>query len=282
MSSIKLLDFIFFNMGNGGKTFQILKRLFVLLVVVTNVEAQQPQIIAKLNLDTLNIHYSEEDREQLYAVLDSNEIILAVDKTLMFIKDNKLRRKVISPVHIFAFDVSKHGNGVIVSDGAFYKIKKFQIQANPIITKLEKPKEGNVIWRVDMINDSIIRVFMSDSAALFYINIDSLESNNFVIKTDEASAFIGDRAVSAYVGQYKGKYCFLMKDMKDKSECLIIRGDLIRDSTHDEKIIKFGYLGRSDTETVHIRYDEETHLFYEMLYKDHQIVLYRFNMKDYF
>jgi len=168
-----------------------------------------------------------------------------------------------------------------VSQRGIYKIRKFQIQAKPITTNIEKPKEGKVIWQVDMINDTIARFIVTGTKALYYIHIDNLESNKYIIKDDEASQFIGEKASSTYVGQYKNKYCFLMYDIKQNSECLVIRVNLKNELSKDEKIFKFGNLGQSADETVPIRYDEETNLFYEMLLKDNEMILYRFDMKDY-
>jgi hypothetical protein len=251
------------------------------MTIITNLFAQQPIIVAKINIHNLGIHYAETDRAQLYSVLDSNEIILAVDKTLLFIKNNKLEKKVFSPVHIFAFDISKHGNGVIVSRSGLYKIKNFQILNKAIKTVIENPKEGEIIWQVDMLNDSIARFIVNNAKALFYINIDSLETNKYLIKSDLASQYIGEYS-SGYIGEYKNKYCFLMFDLKAKSECLVIKSNLNDNNMVEQKVVKFGILGRSADETVPIRYDGINKIFYEMLFIDNDIILYKFNLKDYF
>ena len=255
--------------------------LIIFLSLLGNLFAQQPQIVTRINTQKLGIQYSETDRAQLYSVLDSNQIVLAVNKTLLFIKNNTIIKKVLSPVHIFAFDISKRGNGVITSQSGLYQIKKFQIQTKPIKTNIEKTKEGKVIWQVDMINDSIARFVVTGTKALFYINIDNLVSNNYIIKDDEASQFIGEKASNTFVGQLKSRYYFLMYDKQQKSECLFIRADLKKEHLADEKIFSFGNLGQSADETVPIRYDEETGLFYEMLFKDNDLILYKFEIKDY-
>jgi hypothetical protein len=268
-------------MLKSKKMFYLAMSLLFLLIRVSELFAQQPQIIAKLNAHTLGIHYSETDRYQLYSVIDSNEIVLAVDKTLIFIKNNRVKKKILSPAHIFAFDISKLGNGIIVSRSGLYKIKEFQIQSCPISAIIENPKEGKIIWQIDMINDTIARFVVNDTKALFYIDIDNIECNNYIVKEDVASQFIGEKASSTYVGQYKNEYYFLMYDIKEQSEYLAIRSNLKKDDLADERIFKFGNLGQSADESVPIRCDEENNLFYEMLFKDNEMVLYRFDMKDY-
>jgi hypothetical protein len=252
--------------------------LFSVLSCSSDISAQQPQIIARLNAQKLGIHYAETDRALLYSVLDSNEVVLAADKTLWFVKNNKVRNKILSPVHIFAFDITKHGNGVIVSNDGLFRIKNLLIEPNPIKSTLENPKEGRNIWTVDMINDSIARFVVTSINALFYININKLEGNNYIIKDNEASHFISDVSPT-YVGEYKGKHYTLEYDLKEKSECLVIRSDL--KTRIPDKIIKFGNLGQMADEAVPIRYDEETNFFYEMWLKDNEMVLYKFDIRKY-
>jgi hypothetical protein len=254
---------------------------FVLIFVLLQINAfsQQPKIVARINSHKLNIHYSYTDRAQLYSVIDSNEIILSVDSSLLFIRNNELINKARSPVHIFAFDVSKSGNGVILGgDRCLYRIKKFQIQNEKIAQYLDKPKEGLLIWTVDMLNDSIARFIIPESHSVYYTNINYLEDNKYLIDNDEVSNFISD-ACPTYVGEYKGRYYTLEYDLKEKSECLVIRSDL--KTRISDKIFKFGYLGQTANETVPIRYDEETNFFYKMLFKDNEIVLYKFDIRDY-
>jgi len=116
------------------------KKLFVFILlcclIAVKTSAQQPQIVASINLKKLGIHYSEYDREQLYSMLDSDKIILAVDKSLLFIKNNGITKKLMSPVHIFAFDITSNGNGIIVDlNDHLYRVKNFHISTTPINCK---------------------------------------------------------------------------------------------------------------------------------------------------
>jgi hypothetical protein len=252
----------------------------IFLLLSINTFAQQPKIIATIDPQKLDIQYSETDRKLLYSVLDSEKIILAVDKTLMFIENNEIVKNISSPAHIFAFDIRKCGNGVIVSNNGLYKIIRFQIQPNPIKSVIEIPKKGKVIWKIDMINDTIARFFVNGTNALFYINVMDLESNNYIKDCDLASKFISEVS-NTYVGKYNDKYYFLVYDINQKSECLLIKNDFESNNVANEEVIRFGYLGSSGTETVPVRYDEDTGFFYEMLIKEDKLVLYRFDIKEF-
>lgn len=266
-------------MWDSRKKVQLAMFLFFILTLANGVIAQQPQIIARINAHKLNIHYSYTDRAQLYSVIDNNEIILAVDSSLLFIRNNELIKKVCSPVHIFAFDVSKSGNGVIIGgDRCLYRIEKFQIQNRKITQYLDKPKEGLLIWTIDMMNDSIARFVIPESHSVYYADINCLEDNKYLIKDDEVSKFISD-VCPTYVGEYKGRYYTLEYDFGEKSECLVIRSNL--KTRIPDRIVKLGNLGKMADETVPIRYDEKNNSFYEMLFKDNEMVLYKFDMNDY-
>lgn len=274
---------IFIIMSVIRKNFYFFFLIIFYLANTLGSWAQKPQIIARLDAYTLGIHYSETDRAQLYSLLDSNEIVLAVDKSLMFIKNNVVVKKVINPSHIFAFDMNKNGNGVIVSwrgEGIF-KIKNFQIQSKPIYNTIENPSESRVIWKVDMINDTIARFVLLNTKALYYIHIDSLESNKYTVEDDYVSQFIAEKALTNYVGKYKDKYYFFMYDIKEKSHFLLVKGDLKKRDPKDEKVFRLGDLGRSAPETVSIRYDEKNNIFYDMLFKDNKMVLYKFDLNNY-
>jgi len=249
-------------------------------LIAVKTSAQQPQIVASINLKKLGIHYSEYDREQLYSMLDSDKIILAVDKSLLFIKNNGITKKLMSPVHIFAFDITSNGNGIIVDlNDHLYRVKNFHISTTPINCKFTNRKEGNAIEKVDMINDSIARFALNITEGLIYANINNLANGKYKVVNDIVSKFIS-HSISTYVGNYNVHYYFLEWDFETKSECLVARtleaGNLIVDKKY-----KFGDLGRVAEESVPIRYNERSHYFYEMLYKKDLLVLYKFDIRDY-
>jgi len=139
-------------------------------------------------------------------------------------------------------------------------------------------KEGKVIWKVDMINDSIARFALNTPEGLIYVNINNLTNGKYKFVNDIVSKFIG-HSIDTYVGNYNVHYYFLEWNFT-KSVYLVARtlkaGNLV-----EEKKYKFGELGLPAEESVPIRYNERSHYFYEMLYKKDLLVLYKFDIRDY-
>lgn len=239
----------------------------------------QSKIVAKFNPQKLHLVYTPEEGGGTYSPIDSGRVVIAEGKELLVIDSGIIRKRIKSPGFISTFDISKHGNGIIVSDSFFYRVKNLQIQNDPIRVLLPGHKKGSFIFKVDIINETTVRIIQNEPQSIILANIDSLESNRFTVFTDVLSRFTSFSA-NQYIGQCGQEYFFLEFTAKDGVE-RVFAFKMTNGKPTDERTIAIGDIGRSIPMTCPLRYDADAGFFYTMLVQQGNFVVRKFNIKDF-
>jgi hypothetical protein len=253
-----------------------------IIITICHTYGQKP--IGIIQIDPHKVHIPAlEEEYRTFSIIDSNQVVIDNDKRLLFVSNDKIIKEMAFPDLITAFDISRNGNGIVVVNGEFiYIIKHFILQPNHIKTILFNPQISLFINRVDMINDTIIRLFVNMMKDLLYIHIDSLKNNNYKVCNDSVSRFIVKHGSGCYIGEFNNEYYFL-NDSWNGPEFLEI-SSLKFDKNNkllDKRSVNLGELGQSWQLSVPVRYDEELGIFYIMLTLSNKINIYKYRMKDF-
>jgi hypothetical protein len=275
--------------------------LVAILFVGTNcfAENQKGLIIATINTEKLHLPSVLEDGRGTYSVIDNNRVVVAKENELLIISNNVIMQKVKCPSEITTFDINKHGNGAIVSEGVtsdsiiMYKVKAFYVQPRPLRINLPGATRGTFIYGLDMVDDFTVRLILNQGTMLLS-NINNIEMNQYTILGEDSITRYISHNITEYIGRYGDEYYFLDSTTKDGFERVRV---LKRDSIERRmsfpfepqynkeltivRIIELGDLGRAIPMSNPVRVDEKSGLFYIMLVQNKNLVIRKFDIKDF-
>jgi len=265
--------------GNNMKTVVVaIAILFSSLCSLA--ENHRARIIAKIS--PKNLHLSSVLREGggTYSIIDNNRVVVAKGKELFVISNNSIMQKIKCPSVVSTFGINRHGNGVIVSDGLLYRVKALQIQPKAIRIIIPGANRGSFIYRLDMVDDSTVRIIPSAPQIVLIANIDSLERNQYVVLEDALSRNMYHNHEGEYIGRYGNEFFVLEYGSSDDIERVIVF-EIKNNKPAKERVIELGNLGRAIPMSCPVRFDESSGLFYVMLVQQGDLVIREFQIEDF-
>jgi hypothetical protein len=262
-------------------------------------ETQKGRIIANIDAQKLHLSIVLEEGNGTYSVIDNNRVVVAKGKELLIIDNNTVMQKLTCPAEISTFDINKHGNGAIVSEGVtsdsiiMYKVKAFYVQPRPLRINLPGAKREIFIFSLDMIDDFTIRLNLNVQDSILLSDINKIEMNQYIVLDDVISRYISHN-IANYIGSYEDEYYFLdstkwdviervIAFKRDNIEQLLTIPWIKRDAMARTigRIIELGVFGRAIPMSNNVRVDESSGLFYVMLVQKGNLVIREFDIKDF-
>lgn len=238
------------------------------------------RVVESLDRKKLSLVHTGEEGGAVYSVLSGDTIVVAEEPGLLLIKGGKVCRRILWQKAISNFDLNRYGNGVIVCDSILYKVKSLVIEPQPIPMSFANYLKGRAAYRVDMIGDTLVRVWTNAYDTIYVAYFDGLGPDSLTPVDEWLTRFVPGTS-STYIGLYDNEhYFFNFPGQPAHSSVRAIRfeaGRIIDDRTMD-----IGDIGRApEFMWAPVKYEEETGHFYTMLSERGKLVIREFDIRDF-